>query len=191
MNISIDANIGAGKTTIIQKLNQELRIPIFLEPVNEWKELLNLYYNDQNRWAFTLNTKVLLSFNKWKNNNYNAIYERSALSCKNIFAKLNYEDNNINEEEMNIFNELYDNFNIKPHIFIYLKTDPNIAYERIIKRSRDCEKNISIEYIKKVHDKYEELFSSNLIKNIYIVDANNDLETVYNEVKNIIKTCIN
>lgn len=191
MNISIDANIGAGKTTIIQKLNQELRIPIFLEPVNEWKELLNLYYNDQNRWAFTLNTKVLLSFNKWKNNNYNAIYERSALSCKNIFAKLNYEDNNINEEEMNIFNELYDNFNIKPHIFIYLKTDPNIAYERIIKRSRDCEKNISIEYIKKVHDKYEELFSSNLIKNIYIVDANNDLETVYNEVKNIIKIYIN
>lgn len=185
MKISIDANIGAGKTTIIQRLNDELRIPIFLEPVNEWKELLELYYNDQKRWAFTLNTQVLLSFDKWKDNKYTAIYERSSLSCKHIFAKLNHEDNNINDIEMNIFNKLYNNLSVIPDVLIYLKTDPLIAYNRIKIRSRECEKNIELSYIKNVHSKYEELIKNNYVKT-YIIDANKDIETVYNNVKNIV-----
>lgn len=184
MKIAIEANIGAGKTTIMQMLNKELRIPIFLEPVEEWKELLELYYNNQDRWAFSLNTKVLLSFSKWKNNNYKALYERSSLSCKNVFAKLNLENGNINNAENILFNQLYEEFKLIPDVIIYLRTDPEISYDRLVKRNRDCEKNVELKYIKSIHQKYENMIKNQ--KNVYVINANNNLEKVYSDVKEII-----
>jgi deoxyadenosine/deoxycytidine kinase len=47
MIYTIDANIGAGKTTILEKLHKEYKYLIDLEPVEQWKPYLkNMYENN-------------------------------------------------------------------------------------------------------------------------------------------------
>jgi deoxyadenosine/deoxycytidine kinase len=43
----------------------------------------------------------------------------------------------------------------KSTFFIYLRTDPAICYERILKRKRSAELDISLDYLKRLHEKYE------------------------------------
>jgi deoxyadenosine/deoxycytidine kinase len=76
MKISIDGNIGCGKSSILERLCKDMRYPVFLEPVKDWTSWLHLFYKDPARWGLSFNIKVLLSFHDWKDNNYIAFYER-------------------------------------------------------------------------------------------------------------------
>jgi deoxyadenosine/deoxycytidine kinase len=54
MILCIDGVVGAGKTTLAEKISQTLNIPLFLElgdPATD--KLLSLFYEDKKRWAFT------------------------------------------------------------------------------------------------------------------------------------------
>jgi deoxyadenosine/deoxycytidine kinase len=189
MKISIDGNIGCGKSSLLSKLCQETRFPVFLEPVNEWNELLTLFYQDPSRWGLSLNTKILLSFHKFKNNDFASLYERSPLSTRYIFCELQFEQGDMTEIEFKLFNEIFKQLCWIPDLIIYIKTTPEVSMERMRKRNRDCENNVSFAYIKAVHDKYEELVKSNKY-NIKIIDGNQTPEQVYNDAIEIIKSYI-
>lgn len=51
--IVIDAVVGAGKTSYMEMLSEEMNIPCFQEPVQE-NPLLNKFYYDRKRYAFPL-----------------------------------------------------------------------------------------------------------------------------------------
>lgn len=184
MKVVIEGNIGCGKSSLISDIGKDLRIPIFLEPINNWT-LLNKYYDDISRWGFTFNLEVLLSFYKWKHNNFNAIYERSPSSCRHIFFQMLTDSGNVIPEEHFIFDNIYKEMTWKSDITIYIKTDPEICMDRMIKRGRNCENNVTISYLKKVHEKHETMIKK--IDNCYIVDGNRPYCEVYNEVSKILK----
>lgn len=192
--ISICGNISCGKTTLLKKLNKELDYKIFLEPLDEWKEILNLFYQDQKRWAFTFGVQVLLSYAHGINTIERTLYERSPIDCKYVFNQISYEDKNLTEEELNIFNDVYHKIGWKPDIFIYLRTTPEVCFERMNKRNRDCEKNVSLEYLKKIHEKYEEFMINNHKlnqKNIFIIDGDKSEKEVFEEIINIFNNKLN
>ena len=107
MKIVIDGNIGCGKTTLIKTLNDEYRLPIFLEPLHKWDTLLSCFYKDPYKWAFPFNLEVLTSFHEWKANEFSAIYERSPMSCRHVFTELNHEMGHIHPEELKIFDKIW------------------------------------------------------------------------------------
>ena len=189
MKISIDGNIGCGKSSLLSKLCQETRFPVFLEPVNDWKDLLTLFYEDPSRWGLSLNTKIL-SFHKFKNNDFESLYERSPISNRYIFCELQYEQNKMNEVEYKLFDDIYKQLCWTPDLIIYIRTSPEVSMERMRKRNRDCEINVSFEYIKAIHEKYEDLVKSNKY-NIKIIDGNQTPEQVYNDTVCLIKNEIN
>lgn len=191
MKISIEGNIGCGKSSLLTRLCQETRIPVFLEPVDEWKEWLSMFYADPKRWGMSFNINVLLSFNKWKNNSFLALYERSPLSNRYIFAQLQYDQKRMIDQELKMFDALYDKLAWTPDIIIYIQTNPQISMERIKQRARECENDVPIEYIKAVHDKYEDIFVNNknnlnLKCKVITVDGNRSKEAVYADVLAII-----
>ena len=96
MKIVIDGNIGSGKSSTIARIQELTRLPVFLEPITEWTEYLDAFYKQPDKYALPFNLKVLSSFERWKDNNFKAIYERSPESCKYIFHKSHYEDGLIN-----------------------------------------------------------------------------------------------
>ena len=72
---------------------------------------------------------------------------------------------------------------------IYLQSSPEICFERISNRNRKGEENIPFDYIKRLHTEHEKTYKNT--PNVYIIDANNDIDTIYNDVINILNklTC--
>lgn len=178
MIIVVEGNIGAGKSVLCQKLYSELsvcgkQVEYFEEPLDLWtnmngENILELFYKNKNRWAFTFQVNALFTMH---NNSLRAkelseegkivIMERSVFSSTEIFAKV-LSDNVFRPVETVAFNncksslpkdfEMYRNKTL-----IYIKTDPNTCLERINKRSRSEEiGKVSIDYINQLHDTYEE-----------------------------------
>jgi deoxynucleoside kinase len=87
------------------------------------------------------------------------------------------------------FDFIFKNHEIKCDLFIYLRSKPEVAFERIKIRNRKEENSISLEYIKNIHELHEEW----LIKNqhrlkvpIVIIDANKNKENLKKEVDKIL-----
>ena len=107
--ITIDGNIGAGKTTILNYLHNNYNINIDLEPVDKWKPFLdNIYYNNKNYFNFQIRVWLDRSWIQEKNNNSVIIMERSPYFIRNTFNKYFYDKKLISNEENNIINEFYD-----------------------------------------------------------------------------------
>lgn len=181
MKIAIEGNIGCGKSSILARLITELRIPVFLEPVNEWSDWLKLFYQDKQRWGMQFNTHVLLTFHQWKNNNFFSLYERSPISNRHVFAQLQYDAGHMNDLELKMFDSLYEKLSWRPDVILYLRTDPEVAYARMCQRGRECESKVSLEYLQAVHEKYEAL--SNHHAHVITIDANQSHDDVYAEVR--------
>jgi deoxyadenosine/deoxycytidine kinase len=196
---SLDGNIGSGKSTLIHLLkeNQDRlqtnigREIIFLqEPVDDWKNivdennknLIENYYTDQKKWGFSFQITTLISrISQLKNvRDYGCevvvITERSISSDKNVFCKMLYDDNIINTLDYNIYNKWYNEF-IKDYPLvgnIYLKTNPKTAYERVLKRNRNEEEGIPMEYLSKCNDYHENWLMNE--KNKLIINGNIDID---------------
>jgi len=88
------------------------------------------------------------------------ILERSVYSDRYCFAKNCFEMGNMSGLEWRLYQEwfswLVDTYTVKPTGFIYLQTDPEVCYERMIKRSRSAESAVPLSYVELLHTKHEE-----------------------------------
>lgn len=192
MKIVIEGNIGGGKSTVLNMISQRTRLPIFLEPVDtEWKQGLDYFYSDNSRWGFTFNLNVLMTYSKLKNNEFKAVYERCPLSSKEVFSRLQYESGRMTRYENDLYQQIYDKLAWEPDVVIYIRTPSNVCYERMNSRGRECETNVPLIYLTKVHEKYEQLCELISKKNnikLFIIDGNQDIETVYQDVMKVINS---
>lgn len=88
------------------------------------------------------------------------VMERSIYSGHYVFATNSYRNGFLTDLEWRVYLEWF-NFLVTgrckpPQGFIYLKVDPEIAFERIKKRDREAEKTISLAYIKQIHQCHED-----------------------------------
>lgn len=211
--ISIDGNIGSGKSTLIDILKEELKYDkniIFIdEPVNEWLQIndgktniLDYFYNDKKRWAYTFQnlafiTRSKLLINSVNNNKTNyfqkrkiIITERSIETDKNIFAKMLYDDNLISEIEYKIYDYWYNMklHNINVSNVIYLRTTPNDSFKRIQIRNRPEEKSISYEYLQTIHNYHDKWLVDGNNANICYLNGTDDFLNNKDIKNNIIKS---
>ena len=209
--VVIEGNIGAGKTTLINKLKEifknHSKIKILEEPIDLWNNIkdkdgtniLTNYYKNQNKYAFPFQIMSFTSrFNILRNTlkqNYDIIIiERSMFSDKHIFTSMLYDNGTINEIEYKIYLQLFDEFiaEIPQVSIIYLKTDPIEAKKRIDNRNRSGE-IISLDYLQKCHE-YHEKWLLNINENIIIIDGNKNYysnEDILNSVVKQITEFIN
>jgi len=191
--ITIDGNIGAGKSTILNYLNNNYNIYIDLEPLDKWKTFLdNIYNNKKNYFNFQIRVWLDRSWIQEKDLNSIIIMERSPYFIRNTFNKYMYENNLITNQENNIINELYNKSDIiwKSNYYIYIRSDPEKCLERILKRGRDNEKEISLDYLKDIHNLHEETYKKIIENkmNIIIIDIENkSLEEIGNEIIQYLK----
>jgi deoxyadenosine/deoxycytidine kinase len=180
--ISIDGNIGCGKSTFLKELkkevkNQRLKNIIFLqEPVDQWSRInvngvtiLEKFYENPDKYAFSFQMMAYISrlslFKKTIKENPDTIIvtERSLYTDKNIFAKMLYDDGKIDSYSYQIYNMWFDEFikDLPEHKYLYLESSPNVIFNRIKKRDRIGENNIGIDYLGNCHNYHQEMFSDN------------------------------
>lgn len=179
----IDGNIGCGKSTLMRRLAEDGHV-CFQEPVEEWDEMLQLFYKDKNRWSFTFQMTVLHSY--LKQYPLDCVVERSPYSSYHVFGQCLYNGGFVSEKEWLLFKAYFDKFAWKPTNIIYIKTDPKVCLERIKTRSRDGESDIGLAYLKNLHFQYDNMFRWIKFDNVHIVDGDQDEESVYGQVKNIL-----
>lgn len=159
--ITIDANIGAGKTTVLNWLNQNYNIPIDLEPIELWEpHLKELYKNKSN--VFPFQVRVWLDRCFPKENNSILFMERSPYFQEDVFLNIAIQEQTMTEEEIDILQKLYNKINWKPSLYVYLKSDPFQCSKRINKRGRDSEGNIPHSYLEKLHELHEKCYQKAL-----------------------------
>jgi deoxyadenosine/deoxycytidine kinase len=156
------------------KLNRKI---IFLkEPVDEWetikdsngKTMLEKFYADQDRYSFSFQMMAYISrlvyMKKAVDDNPNAIIitERSLNTDKEVFAKMLFDDNKIEDVNYQIYLKWFDAFAQDYPIdkIVYIKAEPDICQERIRKRHRNGEESIEREYLKKCHDYHESMIKN-------------------------------
>jgi deoxyadenosine/deoxycytidine kinase len=173
--ISIEGNIGTGKSTLLDNLKKVLdkNIIVIKEPVDQWLQImdkddsiLNKFYQDPYKYSFSFQILVLKTMKDLLLNTMNEnpectliICERSIMSSYQVFTKMLYDDSYMNEIEYKIYKDLYDEWcHIGlPDKIIYLDNSAEICFDRIEKRNRLGENQISLEYLKKC-EKYHELW---------------------------------
>lgn len=102
------------------------------------------------------------------------LLERSVYCDRFCFAKQLHESGNISAIEWQIYQDwftwLVENFTPRPSGFIYLRTSPHVAHQRILKRKRHEESGISLEYLESLHNKHDE----------WLLDKQEGLESLKN-----------
>jgi thymidylate kinase len=103
--------------------------------------------------------------------------ERSPYFIKNVFVEKAYEDKTITKEEYKNMLTLHKRTDKlwEPDGLIYLRSNPENCFNRIKKRGRESEKNIKLEYIKRIHELHEEKYNEAVKnnKNIICIDVEN------------------
>lgn len=174
--IVIDAVVGAGKTSYMEMLSEEMKIPCFQEPVQE-NPLLDKFYYDRKRYAFPLQIYFL-------NRRFEMLKQASeageprlmdrSIYGDMIFAKLLYEEGDMEKDEFILYRDLLTNMldHVEaPKLMIYLKIDTDSAIERIKKRGRDYEQIVEREYWENLNREYEEYFSEYNLSPLLVIEA--------------------
>ena len=110
----------------------------------------------------------------------NIITERCLHTDRNVFAKMLYDSKMINQIDYTIYNKWFNNFIEEVPIsgIIYLKSNPEIAYGRILERNRDGE-FISLDYLKSCNSYHDNWIATE--SNVLEIDVDKKLT---NENKN-------
>jgi deoxyadenosine/deoxycytidine kinase len=144
VRICIDGIIGAGKSTLIQKLKKDFTC--FEEPIERWSLLPSLYSN-MKRFVIPFQFQVLLSqydqYMSFKNINDIIIVERCPWTSKNVFSQ-KYVDNGLfDKASILTYHKFFESLSYEVDYFIYLDVEPELAWKRV--KARDCygESNIS------------------------------------------------
>lgn len=166
--IAIEGNIGCGKSTLLNQIINRDQVCILEEPVEKWKSLnghnlLEKFYRDPKLWATPFDTYVILT--TWDqylkgNDKPLRIIERSLLSCRYCFLQNLLETDVIEQAMFEILEELCERIRhvtaVKVDLIVYLRTDPDVVYQRMINRQREEESIVPIDYLRQLHSLHEQ-----------------------------------
>ena len=189
--IGISGIIGAGKTTLATELGKLMNLPVYYEPA-VGNEYLSDFYRDMKRYSFSFQIYLLNErFRQHQQvlwNGTGGIQDRT-LYEDSIFAKVLYEQGNMEEREyktyLNLFRNM-SNFMKKNTLIVHLDVKPEEALERIKMRARGCETGISLDYLNKLYEAYEE-FLGDISKVIPVIRVNYSKFKTAEEMAKIIK----
>ena len=181
MKIVVDGNIGAGKSTQLCLL-ESAGYSVKREPIDEWS--LDLFYEDQSRWALLLQMQILNSFSC---DSGNVVYERCPLSSNYVFWKNLVNNGVVTKPEDAIYQKYYEKMSWYPDLYIYLATTPEYVYERIQSRHQAGDSKITLEYLTELHTLYCNFLRCVPCKVRSVVVAGRTPEQIHQEIISIIR----
>jgi deoxyguanosine kinase len=176
--VTIEGNIGAGKTTLAHLLSKHFNARLILEEFAD-NPFLPKFYENPSQYAFPLELffmaeryKQLKDLLQTKDMFQNITISDYLFTKCLLFAKVNLAD-----EEFRLYQKLFEIINpqiIQPDILIYLHTPVKKLQENIKKRNRDYEQSIPNDYLFTLQETYTQYIKQHNIKTLYIDASNAD-----------------
>lgn len=176
--ITIEGNIGAGKTTLAHLLSKHFNARLILEEFAD-NPFLPKFYENQSQYAFPL--ELFFMAERYKQ-------LKDLLQTKDMFQSITISDYlftkcllfakvNLPEEEFLLYQKLFDIINpqlIQPDLLIYLHAPVNKLQENIKKRNRSYEQNIESSYLFTLQETYTQYIKQHNIKTLFIDASKSD-----------------
>lgn len=174
--ISIEGNIGAGKTTLAHLLSKHYNARLILEEFAD-NPFLPKFYENPHQFAFPLELffmaerfKQLKELIQQKDLFQNLTISDYLFTKCLLFAKINLPD-----DEFRLYQRLFEIMYqqvVQPDIVLYLHSPVNKLQQNIRKRNRPYEQKIQDDYLFKIQETYTHYIKQHNIKTI-IIDASN------------------
>jgi deoxyadenosine/deoxycytidine kinase len=176
--ITIEGNIGAGKTTLAYLLSKHFDARLILEEFAE-NPFLPKFYENRQQYAFPLELffmaeryKQLKELLQTKDLFHSTTISDYLFTKCLLFAKVN-----LPEQEFSLYQKLFDIINpqlVQPDLLIFLHAPISKLKENIKKRNRSYEQSIQDEYLLSLQEIYSEYIRQHNIKTLFIDVSNAD-----------------
>ncbi|XP_033217452.1 deoxynucleoside kinase-like isoform X2 [Belonocnema kinseyi] len=191
--VCIEGNIGSGKTTFLSHFKKCENTIVIEEPVELWRDvsgtnLLELMYKDPSRYACTFQSYVqltMLQLHTRETSHPYKVMERSIYSVR-CFIENMKRMNVLQNVEAYLLEKWYDwaleNTKVQADLIVYLRTTPEVVYQRMRTRARKEEDCVSLDYLKLMHQIHDEwLYDRTLFSvpsPVITLDADKNLEEI-------------
>jgi deoxyadenosine/deoxycytidine kinase len=191
----IEGNIGAGKTSLAQKISEEYNAKMILEQFAE-NPFLPKFYKEPEKYSFQLELSFLVDrFQQLKTELSEHDLFKTFFVTDYFFSKsLIFAANTLADDEFKlyrkIFNTIYTSLP-KPDLYVYLYVTPEKSIENIKKRGRNYEQEIEIDYLEKIQNAYFEYFKQYQNEYKFLIIDTNNIDFVnnpedYKKIKDVI-----
>ncbi|CAN8000588.1 unnamed protein product, partial [Ixodes hexagonus] len=197
ITIAVEGNIGSGKTTFLESCKQFTDTTALTEPVTTWRDmggenLLARMYRDPKRWGLTFQTYVQLTMMQLHLAPVASsvkLMERSLQSARYVFVENLCQNGLMDPLEHSILDQWFQwivrNERVALDLIVYLRTEPEVALERIRRRKRPEEHQIPLEWLRQVHALHDNWLLGKsefpLPPRVLVIDANRDCIDVQHE----------
>lgn len=170
--ITIEGNIGAGKTTLANRLAKHYGAKLILEEFAD-NPFLPKFYEKPQQYAFPL--ELFFMAERYKQlkdmlqtqDMFSQLVVSDYLFIKSLlFAKIN-----LKEEEYNLYQKLFDIINpqlVQPDLLIFLNAPISKLQQNIRTRNRSYEQQIADEYLGNVHDMYMQYIKQHPVRTLMV-----------------------
>ncbi|WP_367388849.1 deoxynucleoside kinase [Lewinella sp. LCG006] len=196
-HVAIAGNIGAGKTTLCTQLGKHFDWDVHYESTDN-NPYLSDFYLDMQRWSFNL--QIYFLHNRYAQilnihqGDRTVVQDRTIYEDAYIFAPNLHDMGLMGKRDFENYMSLFKTMTSQiqpPDLLIYLKAGIPTLVNHIQSRGRDYEGSMSLDYLKRLNERYDEWISTYTEGNLLIIDADSidfkknpeDLGTVLNQVK--------
>ncbi len=176
--VTIEGNIGAGKTTLAHMLSKHFNARLILEEFAD-NPFLPKFYESPEQYAFPL--ELFFMAERYKQ-------LKDLLQTKDMFQTITVSDYlftkcllfakvNLPDEEFRLYQKLFDIINpqiVQPEILIYLHCPVSKLQENIRKRNRSYELSIANDYLFSLQETYTQYIKQHNIKTLFVDVSNAD-----------------
>jgi len=188
--ITIEGNIGAGKTTLAHLLAKKLNARLILEEFAD-NPFLPKFYENPGQYAFPLELFFMAErYKQMKDLLYKTDLFQSITVSDYLFTKcLLFAKINLPEEEFRLYQKLYDIMQqqlVFPDLLIYLHSPISRLQKNIKKRNRSYEQNIPDSYLLSIQYTYTNYIKQHAVKTIFVEADNADFLSNEAQIQSII-----
>jgi len=177
--VGIAGNIGAGKTTLCEKLAKHFNWTVQYESTDNNPYLAD-FYEDMKRWSFNL--QIYFLNNRYRqilnilNGDNTIVQDRTIYEYAHIFAPNLHDMGLMSARDYQNYQDLFGLMtnNVQaPDLLIYLKASVPTLVEHIHSRGRDYEGSISIDYLKKLNERYDKWIDGYTEGKLIVINSDN------------------
>ena len=197
--ISIEGNIGAGKTTLSTRISEDFNAKLILERFAD-NPFLPKFYNDPTRYAFALEVSFLTDRYKQLTDDLSQfdLFKDFVITDYHIFKSLIFAKVTLGEDEYKLYKNMFDIMYKempKPDLYVYLYQNPKRLLENIKLRGRSYEQDIKSDYLEQINLGYLDFIKTQTDLNSIIIDVSEydfvenqeDYITILNLIQNKLK----